>query len=164
MDFPPSVSQGTLEGKMPPSELAIVLIEIYCKELKHLFPIISTKEINYIYAQLLNQQQIDSAFTAIFFAILALAAPLLPPSNSVYKQIDPKYRGSNFGATFYNIALSFVDYSSNGKAERKCSSQGIVITVAILSLYLAETGSQEEAWILIGRAIRLGQELGLHVS
>lgn len=42
--------------------------------------------------------------------------------------------------------------------------EAIVVTNALLTLYLVAVGSQAEAWILIGDAIRRGQDIGLHVS
>jgi hypothetical protein len=38
-----------------------------------------------------------------------------------------------------------------------------VIALGLLSLYLAQTGSQAEAWVMIGKAIRLGQNIGLQL-
>ncbi|CAK7243801.1 MAG: hypothetical protein STHCBS139747_005329 [Sporothrix thermara] len=74
--------------------------------------------------------------------------------------LQGRWRDGHLGPAFYNEAMRHVNLSvSLGN-----QSQEIVVALGLLSMYLAETGSQAEAWICVGRAIRNAQDLGLHRS
>lgn len=156
--------QNILNEEMPPASLVNTLFEIWAKDILFLFPILLEADVRAIHIKLLTQETVDTGYAAVFFAVLAVASPLLPQSHEVYDKIDFKYRDTNMGSSFYNLAMYFCNSSSTGKSERKGKSQDTVAAVGLMSLYLAEIGSQAEAWIMVGRAIRLGQDLGLHVS
>lgn len=149
---------------LPPPILAEALIDIYVNEQAFLFPIIPERDIRQIHSVLVAQSERDPGYAAIFFALLAVSASLLPPNHSALEGLDQKWRSEHLGASFYNEAMQYVNMPFRGKSERKGRSQDIVVALGLLSMYLAQTGSQAEAWISVGRAIRNAQDLGLHRS
>ncbi|KAJ9138379.1 hypothetical protein NKR23_g8533 [Pleurostoma richardsiae] len=149
---------------LPPSDLVELLIDIYARELAFLFPITTERDIRQIYEKLSSQRERDPGYAAVFFALLAVAAPLLPEDQLAFQSIDAKWRSRPLGPWFHNEAMRHVNMPFRGKFERKGRSQDIVVALGLLSMYLAETGSQAEAWITVGRAIRNAQDLGLHRS
>ncbi|KAH8646772.1 fungal-specific transcription factor domain-containing protein [Xylariales sp. PMI_506] len=164
---PPSTASS---AGLPPPPLVDALIGVYTQELAHLFPIASESLVRAAYDALLaspsssSSSDWDSGYAAVFFALLALAAPLLPEDHAVFAHIDPKWRSVHIGASFYNQSMHFVNLPLNSKAARKGRGLDIVTALGLLSMYLAETGSQAEAWISVGRAIRIAQDIGLHRS
>lgn len=147
---------------LPPPELVDVLLSIYTKELAHLFPITTEMDIRHGYHKLLTHGGWDPGHAAAFFALLAVAAPLVPAHSAIFDSVDRKW--VNAGPVFYNQAMHFVNLPFNGRNQRKERSQDVVVALGLLSMYLAETGSQAEAWISVGRAIRIAQDIGLHRS
>ena len=159
-----STLQNTLREEMPPQTLADLLLELYFKELSFLFPIILEADVRSIRDRLLHEESANCGAAAIFFSVLAVAAPLIPTIHPIFDDVSLKYRDGDMGTSFYNLAFYFANSSAGEKVERRGKSQDIVLSLGLLSIYLAETGSQAESWIMVGRAIRLGQDLGLHRS
>jgi hypothetical protein len=148
--------------ELPPPELVDVLVSIYAKDLAYLFPITSEYDVRRGYENLLSPGAWDPGHAAAFYALLAVATPLLSADNAIFSGIDKKWVSA--GPLFYNQAMRFVNMPFNDKSKRKGRSSDMVIALGLLSMYLAETGSQAEAWISVGRAIRIAQDIGLHRS
>lgn len=147
---------------LPPPDLVELLISLYVNELAYLFPITTENEVRQGYQKLNTPGEWDHGHAAAFYAALAVAAPLLTADNVIFDHLDKKWVAS--GPSFYNQAMRFINMPFSGKKQRKERSQDIVTALGLLSMYLAETGSQAEAWISVGRAIRIAQDIGLHRS
>lgn len=158
----PLKSRGRIN--LPPPELVDILVTIYTKDLAYLFPITTEDDIRRTYRKLLAPGEWDPGHAAVFFAVLVVAAPLLPTDHMVFDVIHPTWRSKHLGATLFNQAMAFVNMPFNGNNKHKGRSQDMVVALGLLSMYLAETSSQAEAWISIGRAIRIAQDIGLHRS
>lgn len=161
-DTPEDVPREKDQIQLPPPELVDVLITIYVKDLAYLFPITTERDIRQAHRKLLLPGAWDHGHAAAFYAILAVAAPLVKAGNPIFDRIGKKWVSA--GPVFYNHAMHFVNLPFNGRNQRKERSQDIVTALGLLGMYLAETGSQAEAWISVGRAIRIAQDIGLHRS
>ncbi|KAM0816019.1 putative Zn(2)-C6 fungal-type domain-containing protein [Seiridium cardinale] len=157
-----SSSSQPVSLDLPPPPLVDALVSVYARELAHLFPITTGNEIRHGYHKLLTAGAWDPGHAAAFFALLAVASPLIPADDTIFGNVDNKWASA--GPVFYNQAMHYVNLPFNGKSQRKERSQDIVVALGLLSMYLAETGSQAEAWISVGRAIRIAQDIGLHRS
>ncbi|KAK6064982.1 hypothetical protein SCUP515_11457 [Seiridium cupressi] len=157
-----SSSSQPVSLDLPPPPLVDALVSVYARQLAHLFPITTGNEIRHGYHKLLTAGAWDPGHAAAFFALLAVASPLIPADDTIFDNIGNKWASA--GPVFYNQAMHYVNLPFNGKNQRKERSQDIVVALGLLSMYLAETGSQAEAWISVGRAIRIAQDIGLHRS
>jgi hypothetical protein len=153
-------SAATLE--LPPTDLVNVLVCTYAKNLEHLFPITTEHEIRHIHQKLSTVDNWDPGHAAVFYALLAVSIPLVSPEDVIFNTVGRHWASA--GPLFYNRAMYFVNTPSSKKAQRQGRRLDMVTALGLLSVYLTETGSQAEAWISIGRAIRIAQDIGLHRS
>ncbi|KAF8855201.1 hypothetical protein BDZ45DRAFT_746711 [Acephala macrosclerotiorum] len=156
--------RGPLNSDIPPLALVDVLIDTYLRDLHFLFPIIPQDDVKSIYANVVSDRTLDTGPAAIFYAVLAVSTLLVPPTHTIFSGIDAKYHQPDFGSSLYALSLHFANASSDIFGRRRGKLQDIVVALGLLSSYLAAIGSQAEAWIMVGRAIKNGQDLGLHRS
>lgn len=145
---------------LPSPEMVDVLFKTFAEKVETLFPVISIAYLRAIYDGLRESSIVDVGHAAIFFAALAAASPLTSP-NQQFR--DSRYSDATVGPDLYNLSQWFASCGPDTRGYKRGDPQDIVIAYVLLSLYLSETGSQAEAWILTGRAIRAGQDIGLHV-
>jgi hypothetical protein len=160
----PDGAYGFLNRELPPTALTQLLVDVYIKDVYFLFPIITKDEIQAIHARLMSEQTVDAGASSIFFSVLAIATLLVSPTNPIFVEVDIKYRHPDFGSSLYQMSLNLANSSYNGIRARQGKFRDTVVALGLLSMYLASVGMQAEAWIMVGRAIRHGQDLGLHVS
>ena len=160
----PHPAESTRRHDMPPRKLADILIETYAEQVYFMFPIISKTDVLALYDELLDSANFDAGFAGVFYAVMAAAAPLIQQENPVFIDLDEKYSHENISSHFYNQAIHFLNRSQRTRSDRTGIVQEHIVAFGLLSMYLSETGSQADAWVMIGRAIRLGQDVGLHVS
>ncbi|RFU30449.1 hypothetical protein B7463_g5885, partial [Scytalidium lignicola] len=164
VEVPPQPLDNSLRQQLPPQTLVDILIETYVEQVYFIFPIISKSDVLVLYDELLGCDNFDAGVAGIFSAVMAVAAPLIPQRHAVFNDIDEKYSYENIGSHFYTQAIHFLNLSQRIKSDRRGILQEQIVAFGLLSMYLSETGSQADAWIMIGRAIRLGQDVGLHRS
>jgi len=159
-------TRESLTRNMPPATLCEVLIDTFIRDIHFLFPIIPKEDIRNICGKVINEQIDDAGAVAVVFATLAVSSLMVVPTHAAFANIDEKYCKPDFGSSMYTQSLDLVNSSfSQSRVDGKRGRlQNNVIALGLLSMYLAATGMQAEAWIMVGRAIRNGQDLGLHVS
>lgn len=160
----PHLAESASRYDMPPRTLADILIETYAEQVYFMFPIISKTDVLALYDELLSGSNFDSGSAGVFYAVMAAAAPLIQEGNPVFIDLHEKYLHKNIGSHFYNQAIHFLNRSQRYRLDRTGIVQEHIVVFGLLSMYLSETGGQADAWVMIGRAIRLGQDVGLHVS
>ncbi|KAF3002179.1 hypothetical protein E8E14_007110 [Neopestalotiopsis sp. 37M] len=153
-------SAATLD--LPPKDLVNILVCTYSKNLEHLFPITTEHDIRHIHQKLSSVDTWDPGHAAVFYALLAVSIPLVSSEDVIFNTVGRHWASA--GPLFYNRAMHFVNTPSSKKAQRQGRRLDMVTALGLLSVYLTETGSQAEAWISIGRAIRIAQDIGLHRS
>lgn len=126
------------------------------------------------YNRLRDMEAAEGDFIAVLFAMLAISAPMLSLDDPVFDQPDcAMYRQPNLGLFFYSVARNSLDFTHDalvtmGTLTSPLSTQknsiNKVMALGLLAAYLAATGNEAEAWTTIGSVVRLGQDLGLHVS
>lgn len=147
--------------ELPSPDLVNILLTTYSTSVLVLFPIMSEDEFRRYYSILQSPRNWDLGHAACFFSVLAVAAPLLSDASTL--------KGGKslvgLGADFYDKAQRYLSLSSSktGK-ERQDEALDVVTVLGLLSMYEAQKGSQAEAWIKLGQAIRHAQDLGLHRS
>ncbi|KAK3322004.1 fungal-specific transcription factor domain-containing protein [Apodospora peruviana] len=153
---------------LPPRRLVHVLIGTYIQDVLYIFPILPIDTLWSIYSELLTHGVRDTAYASVFFGALTAAAALIPESDPVFDEIPPEFAKKGLDQYFYRLAKGFADAAPvvvddcGRRRGRRNANQDVVIACALLSMYLAGVGSQAEAWIMSGRAIRIAQDLGLH--
>lgn len=157
-----AMPQSTAILDLPPKELVEVLICTYIKDLEHLFPITTGHETRLNYQRLTRQDAWDPGHAAVLYALLAVSMPLIAADDVIFNTVGKRWVSS--GPMFYNRAMHYINMPSSRKTQRNGSRLDMVTSLGLLSVYLAETGSQAEAWMSLGRAIRIAQDIGLHRS
>ncbi|ETS84100.1 hypothetical protein PFICI_02125 [Pestalotiopsis fici W106-1] len=155
-------TQSAATFDLPPKDLVDALVCTYVKDLEYLFPIMAEHEIRLIHQRLMNGNTWDPGHAAVFYALLAVSIPLISADNVIFDTAGRHWLSA--GPMFYNRAMHHVNMPSSKTAQRRGRRLDMVTALGLLSVYLAETGSQAEAWISIGRAIRIAQDIGLHRS
>lgn len=140
------------------------LFRSYFKQLAFAFPVITESDVRASYDKIRTKGDVDISVAAVVFSLLIAATPmanaeLRQHSGETVRPISP-----NAATAMYDRALELTEKATRVKSSRFKNLHNVVIAYALQALYLAETGSQAEAWMTVGRAIRKGQDLGLHVS
>lgn len=138
------------------------LMDIYFGSLSSLFPIITEKEVHLIYDQLVSKQTVDIGHAAILLSVVASATLLQSKDDLPNSEASASHSDTRTSTVFYDLATEITNLIPH--AGGTADLESIVVTKALLALYLVAIGSQAEAWILVGDAIRRGQDIGLHVS
>lgn len=152
---------SAVDIELPSSNLINALFTAYVDNVLILFPIMSENEFRTLHRTLQSPQGWGLGHAAAFFSVLAVAAPLLSDVGALEERVTPQ----ELGARFYDKAQEYLDlaFRTTGK-EKQGKDLDIVISLGLLSMYAAQVGSQAEAWIRVGQAIRHAQDLGLHRS
>lgn len=176
---------GWWAGELPPASLTDALIERYFSNIHRLFPIVCEQDFRGHAQHLLAQKGGGASGTSqeeslcLLYAVLAVASPQLSPTDPVYTLPDCwRYQGIDLGTHFFSLAISsirslpaFLTGSPTGALDSDATQRpphtGVLNTVmarALLSIHLSQTGMPREAWKMLSHAVRLGQDMGLHVS
>lgn len=141
------------------------LIDVFYHSIYPIFPIIHHRNLRLQYDSWLSARnnsgrEDDSDFSALLYALLAVAASVIPAQHAVFDQQGLHvYKGVDLGELLHSHATSIAtgrSYRMNAKFP-----MNIVIAQGLLSLYLTEHGRVNDAWVTTGHAIRLYQGLEL---
>ncbi|KAL3461364.1 fungal-specific transcription factor domain-containing protein [Aspergillus heterothallicus] len=136
----------------PPRYVSDMLIGIYFDQLHYTFPILYKPDFMRRYQHLnavKRDDTVDRGFLSVFFAVCACASSLLPRA--------PGYSALP-GIEYYQKAL-LLNFASTGEAfieQVQC--------LGLLALCSAGWNTPSQSWRFAGQAVRIAQDLGLHVS
>ncbi|KAI0316712.1 fungal-specific transcription factor domain-containing protein [Amylostereum chailletii] len=165
--FPASVFFGKVralpgpeEVEYPDRDLADTLVDAYFTRFHFLCPVLDKPTFLRQYAFLMDRTndptlaRTETAFIALVFAVFACAAQLVD---------DPRLKGEKeddggVGMVYYERALilHYISHASIQVPHVQC--------FVLLSSFLCSVNCLPQAWLLIGQAVRMGQDLGLHRS
>ncbi|KAK0206288.1 fungal-specific transcription factor domain-containing protein [Desarmillaria ectypa] len=166
--FPASVFFGKVhalpgpeEVEYPERDLADKLVEAYFARLHFLMPVIDKPSFLLQYTNVMNNThdrnlaRSQTAFISLIFAVFACAANIVQdPRLSTSERHDD----GGMGMVYYERALilQYISHASIQVAHVQC--------FILLSSFLCSVNCLPQAWILVGQAVRTGQDLGLHRS
>ncbi|KAG5646422.1 hypothetical protein DXG03_003472 [Asterophora parasitica] len=167
--FPASVFFGKVQAlpgpeevEYPERDLADKLIEAYFSRCHFLMPVLDKPTFLCQYNTIMDNKtdqalaRSEAAFLSVLFAVFACAAHLVQ---------DPRLatatdRGDDggMGMVYYERALilQYISHANTQIAHVQC--------FILMSSFLCSINCLPQAWILIGQAVRYGQDLGLHRS
>lgn len=158
--------ESNIARHVPSAELVEFLIETFENDLYTLFPIVRGDDLRRAFHDVqLSVPQADVGSAAILFALLAVALPVAAYSRR--RELELLITNASYKTAelhFYKAAKYFIDVPVSDHQRSTRRSWKTLTALGLLSMYLAETGSQADAWITVGRAVRIGQDLGFHVS
>ncbi|EJD01089.1 uncharacterized protein FOMMEDRAFT_88846 [Fomitiporia mediterranea MF3/22] len=161
--FPASVFFGKVhalpgpeEVEYPDRDLADKLIEAYFHRLHFLLPVVDKTTFLHAYNNLMdlkhdtNIVRAQTPFIALVFAVFACASRIVD---------DPRLNGKEdggLGMVFYERALilHYISHPLIQIAHVQC--------IVLLSSFLCSVNCLPQAWLLVGQAVRMSQDLGLH--
>lgn len=150
---------------LPSAQVIDFLIDTYERDLYAMFPIRKGSEVRSAFRDLQNFDEPDVGSAAILFALLAVALPLARHSRrNELERLFGRQDFSTAESQYYDIAKRLIDTPLAESRRSTKRNWKIVTALGLLSMYLGEIGSQADAWIAVGRAVRMGQDLGFHVS
>ncbi|KAF7342801.1 hypothetical protein MSAN_01995800 [Mycena sanguinolenta] len=166
--FPVPISFGKVhalpepeEVEFPPRDLADKLVNAYFSRSHFLNPVIDKPLFLRKYAQIMDNLsepqfvQSEAAFGSLVFAVFACSASLIEDSRlSISESLDE----GGMGMVYYERALllQYISQANTQIAHVQC--------FILLSSFLCSVNRLPQAWILLGQAVRIGQDLGLHRS
>ncbi|KAF8633682.1 hypothetical protein AX15_001292 [Amanita polypyramis BW_CC] len=97
----------------------------------------------------------QAAFLSLVFAVFACAAPLVNDSRLT---TDDRIDEGGMGMIYYEraLVLQYITHANIQIAHVQC--------FILLSSFLCSVNCLPQAWLLVGQAVRSGQDLGLHRS
>ncbi|KAJ3981533.1 putative fungal-specific transcription factor [Lentinula detonsa] len=166
--FPASVFFGKVralpgpeEVEYPERDLADKMVNAYFSRFHFLMPVIDKPSFLRQYRNIMDNQQdhslvrSETAFIALIFAVFACAANLVQDERlSMSGRTDE----GGMGMIYYerSLILQYISHANTQTAHVQC--------FILLSSFLCSVNCLPQAWILVGQAVRTGQDLGLHVS
>ncbi|KAJ7095169.1 fungal-specific transcription factor domain-containing protein [Mycena belliarum] len=167
--FPASVFFGKLvhalpgpeEVEYPPRDLADKLVNAYFSRFHFLNPVVDKPSFLRQYNQLMDSisdpllARSEAAFISLVFAVFACSARLVEDARlSTSESLDD----GGMGMVYYERALilQYISHANTQIAHVQC--------FILLSSFLCSVNCLPQAWILVGQAVRTGQDLGLHRS
>lgn len=163
-------TSGTIR-QLPPAPLFDALVKWFYDRLHFMMPVITQSDFERQRSELgLNT---TSGFLSVSYGLLAMAALSFPKDRSIFEVEGwAIYKDANMAAQFYESSVASLRESMTPTLQLKEPIQqpdngrslNRIIAVALHASFLASTGRQADAWLCIGQAVRLGQDIGLHVS
>ncbi|KAG9219210.1 hypothetical protein CCMSSC00406_0001620 [Pleurotus cornucopiae] len=152
---------GPEEVEYPEPDLADKLIEAYFARFHFLMPVIDKPSFLRQYRTLMENKhdathvRSEAAFVALVFAVYACAAHLVDDKRlTLGRSMDE----GGMGMVYYERALilQYISHAHTQVAHVQC--------FLLMSSFLCSVNCLPQAWILVGQAVRIGQDLGLHRS
>ncbi|KAJ7638605.1 fungal-specific transcription factor domain-containing protein [Roridomyces roridus] len=166
--FPASVFFGKLHAlpgaedvEYPPRDLADKMVNAYFSRFHFLNPVIDKPSFLRRYTHLMDNfsdsafARSETVFIALVFAVFACAAGFVEDARlSISGSMDD----GGMGMVYYERALilQYISHANTQPTHVQC--------FVLLSCFLCSVNCLPQAWILIGQAVRTGQDLGLHRS
>ncbi|KAJ3887812.1 putative fungal-specific transcription factor [Lentinula edodes] len=166
--FPASVFFGKVralpgpeEVEYPERDLADKLVNTYFTRFHFLMPVVDKPSFLKQYHNIMDNQQnhslvqSETAFISLIFAVFACAANLVQDDRlSMSGRTDE----GGMGMVYYerSLILQYISHANTQTAHVQC--------FILLSSFLCSVNCLPQAWILVGQAVRTGQDLGLHRS
>ncbi|KAF9008701.1 fungal-specific transcription factor domain-containing protein [Cyathus striatus] len=152
---------GPEEVEYPARDLADKLVDAYFSRLHYLMPVIDKPLFMRQYKTLMDNThdprvaRSQTAFLSLVFAVFACAANLVDDSRL---SASGRHDDGGMGMVYYERALilQYISHASIQVSHVQC--------FILLSSFLCSVNCLPQAWILIGQAVRAGQDLGLHRS
>ncbi|KAF9534400.1 fungal-specific transcription factor domain-containing protein [Crepidotus variabilis] len=152
---------GPEEVEFPERDLADKLVEAYFSRLHFLMPVIDKPSFLRKYSQLMDNNQSqevvrsETAFMSLLFALFACAANLVEDPRLA---ISERHDDGGMGMVYYEraLVLQYISHPNIQPSHVQC--------FILMSSFLCSVNCLPQAWILIGQAVRAGQDLGLHRS
>ncbi|KAL4892231.1 fungal-specific transcription factor domain-containing protein [Aspergillus ambiguus] len=155
---------------LPPVPLMDTLIDTFFRKIYKLFPIIEAEDFRRQYLMLRCNSGSRSGFLELLYSVLAVSSPHMATDDPVWSRPGcSAYRCLDLGDHFYSLAVAAV-----GVHEQPLSwmtsftvqdpSINTVTAFTLLGMHLTQLGKLNEAWRIVGHAVRLGYEMGLHRS
>ncbi|KAJ7117381.1 fungal-specific transcription factor domain-containing protein [Mycena crocata] len=166
--FPASVFFGKVhalpgpeEVEYPPRDLADKLVNAYFSRFHFLSPVVDKPSFLQKYSQLMDNTsdplfvRSETAFISLVFAVFACSARLVEDARLT---ISDSLDDGGMGMVYYERALilQYISHANTQIAHVQC--------FILLSSFLCSVNCLPQAWILVGQAVRTGQDLGLHRS
>ncbi|KAJ3523020.1 hypothetical protein NM688_g8792 [Phlebia brevispora] len=155
------VLPGPEEVEYPPRDLADKLVEAYFSRFHFLMPIIDKPSFLKRYDFLMdhtndaNLARAETPFIALVNAVFACAAKMVDdPRLSAGEGLDD----GGMGMVYYERALilQYISHTSMQVEHVQC--------FLLMSSFLCSVNCLPQAWILVGQAVRIAQDIGLHRS
>lgn len=152
---------GAEEVEFPDRDLADKLIEAFFARFHFLMPIVDKPSFLRRYKNIMDNKddhvlaRSEAAFLSLLFAVFSCAAQLVQdPRLTTGDRRDD----GGMGMFYYEraLVLQYISHANIQIAHVQC--------FILLSSFLCSVNCLPHAWILIGQAVRLGQDLGLHRS
>ncbi|KAL9571913.1 hypothetical protein ACKAV7_003902 [Fusarium commune] len=139
------------------------LLHAYFRQLAFAFPVITEDEVYNMYHHVLEDKDREISTSAVVLSVLSAATPLVIAEQTQNIRSTDQIITLDSAVALYDRAVELADKACRARTNRIKDLQNIVTAYGFQALYLAETGSQAEAWVVLGKAIRRGQDLGLHI-
>ncbi|CCM02825.1 uncharacterized protein FIBRA_04937 [Fibroporia radiculosa] len=166
--FPASVFFGKVrvlpraeEVEYPERDLADKLVESYFAKFHFLLPVIDRPSFMQQYTHLMDHKddvalaRRQTAFIALVCAVFAVSARFVnDPRLSRGENLDD----GGMGMVYYERALilHYISHASSQLEHVQCFT--------LLSSFLCSVNCLPQAWLLVGQAVRIAQDIGLHRS
>ncbi|KDR83360.1 hypothetical protein GALMADRAFT_205370 [Galerina marginata CBS 339.88] len=152
---------GPEEVEFPDRDLADKLVAAYFARFHFLMPVIDKPSFLRRYAHIMDNYQdleiirSEIAFLSLVFAVFACAANLVQDPRLTTSE---RHDDGGMGMVYYERALilQYISHPNVQVAHVQC--------FILMSSFLCSVNCLPQAWILIGQAVRAGQDLGLHRS
>lgn len=168
----PSAAPKSQHWHLPPQKLVEVLLEAFYERLYDFFPVITYVDMQHLYHSRLLTGDADPDLVPLLYALLAVAALMVDRNHPVFSYPECQhYDNPDLAVYFYALARQYLEHLDTSvikigplEASLVTERNSIYKVTAwtLISMYLASSGSDAAAWVIIGKAIRLGQDLGLH--
>ncbi|GKZ30303.1 hypothetical protein AbraIFM66950_008639 [Aspergillus brasiliensis] len=133
----------------PPQYVADLLVGIYFDQLHYTFPILDQKRFVCQYHAMAAGNPVERGFLSVFFAVCACASGLLPREAGAAGLV---------GIDYYQKAL-LLFWASSGEVFLEQ-----VQCLGLLAMCAAGWNTVAQSWRLAGQAVRIAQDLGLHIA
>ncbi|KAF9485389.1 hypothetical protein BDN70DRAFT_871438 [Pholiota conissans] len=152
---------GPEEVEFPVRDLADKLVAAYFSQFHFLMPVIDKPDFMRRYNVMMDNThdlemvRNETAFLSLMFALFACAANLVEDPRLT---TSDRHDDGGMGMVYYEraLVLQYISHPNIQVAHVQC--------FILMSSFLCSVNCLPQAWILIGQAVRSGQDLGLHRS
>lgn len=157
--------QGFFEQALPPALLMDVLIDHYFERMHRLLPFTNEDDFRTEYVGAREGQGMRTSFAAILFSILAVSTWSLDVDLAAFSDVDKGFSRLEMSKFFHSVAVKAISVPRSSRREiAEHRALDTIATMGLIAVYHSQLGSHAEAWITVGRSIRVAQDIGLHRS